>query len=109
MISTRFRSTDWKNFFRKNGPGEIKSERYRGWNEQLDSLLKVFSVSGKITGGPRGEGFYAVLSEDTTDDPEIQKALMAGAIDKFRSYALPDCRCRVGFHWKCKIHKTWRG
>ncbi len=104
-----FCGTDWKHFFDKNGAGEIVWEKYRGWNEQQNSLAKVFSVFGKIKGGPRGEGFYAAWSTDDTDNHEIQKSSMKEAIERFRSYALPDCRCRMGWHWKCGIHKNWKG
>jgi hypothetical protein len=109
MILARIQNTDWRNFFRRNGQGQIESEKYLGWNEQQNSLTKVFSVFGKITGGPRGEGFYGSWSVDDTHDPLIQEVLKASAIEYFRSYALTDCRCRMGLHWKCKIHKRWVG
>ena len=103
------RKIDWRNFFRKNGPGEILSEMSRGWLKQPDSLTSAYIISGKIRGGPRGDGFYAAFVGDDTGDPKKQEELINQAVNYFRSFALPDCRCRIGYHWKCGIHKTWRG
>ena len=101
--------TDWKHFFEKNGVGEIVWRKASGWREQPDDLTCAFIVSGKIAGGPRGEGFYAAWVGDDTSDPVIRGVAEEEANTRFESFALLDCRCRVGYHWKCRIHKNWRG
>jgi hypothetical protein len=101
--------TDWRNYFRKNGLGEIPREMSRGWLEQPDGLISTYVVHGKIRGGPRGEGYYTAYVVDDTGDLKTREMLVNQSVEYFRSFALPDCRCRIGFHWKCGIHKTWRG
>ena len=105
-----FRRTDWKHFFDKNGVGEIVWLKERGWLEHPNCFsTSVFYVSGKIKGGFRGEGFFTVRSVDYEDNQDARNFLSEEAVSRLKSYALPDCRCRMGLHWKCGIHHNWIG
>lgn len=106
------RQTDWKHFFKKNGLGEIKWRKESGWREQPNDLVCVFAVHGEIAGGyrgPCGVGMYAAWKTDATGHPIVRGILEEETGAHFESFALPDCRCRVGLHWKCEIHKNWKG
>ena len=108
MISL-LRQTNWKHFFAKNGPGEIVWKRTRGWLEQPNDLSSAFIVQGQIRGGPRGEGYFAAWNATEDSDPEIRALKELTTLAHFDSYAHEDCRCRMGLHWKCGLHKTWKG
>ena len=103
------RHTDWNHFFDKNGPGEIEWRRASGWQEQPNDLSCAFFVHGRISGGARGMSTYAAWQADDTGDPVVRGIAEEEANKYFESFAHPDCRCRVGFHWKCGIHKSWKG
>ena len=108
----QLRQSDWKHFFAKNGLGEIKWKKVSQWREQHDDTACVLTVSGGIAGGyrgPRCEGLFAAWQTDDTGDLEIREILQKQAESHFHSYAIPICRCRVGYHWKCGIHGNWRG
>ncbi len=105
-----FQATDWRCFFWKNGQGAILEKNFRGWREQQNSLSKVGIWAGRIIGGPRGAGFFATWT--TSDDPEeTEESLQLKAEEaskRFDSFALPQCRCRMGMHWLCSVHHTWK-
>ena len=109
-----WRETDWKNFFRKNGAGEIEWKK-ACWTEQPNYPALAFTVHGRIKGGARGEGIYYACNTDEgwvesgKDAGEFRKIVEDAAVEHFESFAMPDCRCRYGFHWKCGIHGKWRG
>jgi len=115
MIFERFywmvRETDWKHFFKKNGAGEIVFKRIR-WTEQPNDISCAIVVSGEITGGYRGRGglpgMYAAWNTDSGFS-EMSPTIQAVTEQHFQSFTNPDCRCRVGMHWKCGIHGNWRG
>lgn len=106
-------TTNWRNFLRKNGPGEIIWKQWTGWKEQYDSLDLVGNWSGLIKGGVRGpEGigmFYqaATLSRLVSSDKRFREDKMHEVEARLDSYASADCRCRLGWHWKCKVHQNW--
>jgi hypothetical protein len=36
-------------------------------------------------------------------------AKMQQARDFLETFLSPECRCRVGYHWKCRRHGKWCG
>lgn len=64
-----------------------------------------------------GEMFYTVATIDMQaavlqQDPKFlldikeYKERVAGSW--LQTYLAPKCRCKLGWHWGCKVHRTWR-
>ena len=105
------KATDWRNYFRKNGVGTIEWSDGK-WIEQPNSLESAFIIRGEISGGARGlnvKGMFCAYTSLSSFVPQPKTEAQHSARKHFESFASPDCRCRVGLHWKCEIHKTWRG
>ena len=103
------RQTNWTHFLSKNGVGEVKWKKSSGWREQPNNMARFFTIHGQIVGGPRGDGLYAAWIAEDTDNPKLMALGESTVNSHFETYAHPDCRCRMGLHWKCGIHKKWRG
>lgn len=105
-------------FFQANGPREWAHIKFTGFLESPDSDFRVAHWFGVTK--PGDDSYYVSCTVDPNDlfarrsrtDFEAAMAQYAKekeedgrqAIDKF---LLPECRCRLGLHWKCSIHQTW--
>lgn len=106
------RHTNFIAFFSKNGHGVIEGKKFRGWREMPNEVnAKTAFWTARVVGGPRGDGFFATwcYSDGTERGPQelIDKVELASRM--LDLYAGPNCRCRLGFHWKCSLHNSWRG
>jgi len=106
------RHTDILHYFHKNGHGVIEGKKFRGWRELPNEVnAKVATWTARIVGGPRGDGFFATwcYSDGTERGPQEFMDKVELASRMLDLYADPNCRCRLGFHWKCSLHDSWRG
>lgn len=118
----RLRETNWRAFFATNGPGELIDKRFHGFREYYDDDKASCQWSAQITGKNREHlgwaMFYASATVQGSELARVQgewkrsqylrnKAAEAEAL--LESLARADCRCRIGFHWKCAVHHKWVG
>lgn len=118
----RLRETNWKAFFLKNGPGEIIDKRFTGFRDSPYDYVVHGQWIARITGKNREHKGPSMFYTNVTVDGE-QMALARGdwkrsqylrnkcaeAERHLDSFADANCRCRLGFHWKCGIHRKWVG
>jgi hypothetical protein len=105
--------TDWKNYFRGNGPGEVVYKHFTGFRELQNQLAYNAQWITTVKGGlrlPEGNCYYRSITEYDLDVcvqkkwPELVKIKMAEAERAIDLYAEPDCTCRIGFHRRCPHH-----
>lgn len=110
FIRRELRGTDWKHFFRKNGVGAIAWKKIN-WTHNANDIDCLVTVHGEIIGGFRGYGGSGIFMAKMSDNghAELRPTSQNFAEHYFESYALPDCRCRLGRHWKCGIHGSCIG
>lgn len=118
-IAYKLWATNWLAFFSVNGDGEILNKKFRGFKEMPNSLDMSAQWTAMITGklrGPEGYGFYfAAVNIDGLEwsryghQQRFIEEKVANGEKMLASFARPECRCRVGFHWKCAVHKNWEG
>lgn len=111
--------TNYRAFFAVNGVGEILDKKFRGFKENQNSFDVCAQWTAMITGklrGPDGYGFYyAAVTIDGLEwarygnKERFVEEKKANGERMLESFAKPECRCRVGFHWKCAVHNKWEG
>ena len=116
LIWYRMRVTRWKRFFAVNGPREwIAPPHFIGFRELQNERAYQAQWTAQDN---RGEFYYtAVYVNESSFAPVFGSESHAGflkakqdnARESLETYLDPHCRCRVGFHWKCAIHKKWVG
>lgn len=119
----RLRETNWRAFFLTNGPGELINKRFTGFREHCNDFDASGEWIAQITGKNREHRglalYYASVtvrlkelllhpSEMDWQSQYLQKK-SAEAERHLESFARADCRCRLGFHWKCAVHHNWVG
>lgn len=107
--------TDWLAFFKKNGKRCWKWTKERGWFEDSNSVMLKYYAYGEDSKG-RTYVAYAHASPKEcliSRGPHAEKKYLEekrlDALAHLETFLHRDCRCRVGYHWKCKIHGTWKG
>lgn len=115
----RLSVTNWMAFFAVNGPGEILDKRFNGFRESPNDFIVIGQWTARITGKLRGkEGWGVYYSSVAVDDIEwIRNGEIIRSVQEKKdngeqfldSFAKPECRCRVGFHWRCAVHGKWEG
>ena len=106
--------TDWKNYFKGNGPGEVTWEHFTGFKEHQNSMDSSAQWCIKVEGGIRpkcGNTYYVNVTAygmDATkaDTCEEIQSKVLHARERIMLYTDPDCSCRVGFHRRCRRHLT---
>lgn len=80
-----------------------------GWREQQNSLAICNTFTAQ---GDDGEMFYTSVTIDmasasphSLESVKSEKILYAAA--RLGSFLSPECRCRLGPHFKCSVHWTW--
>jgi hypothetical protein len=108
------KQTDWKNYFKTNGPGEVTWKKFTGWKEMPNdwacAAQWIIAVRGGFRGGGSyGDTFYRNITAKRMAAPEAtirMKSKVADAEKVIDLYADPECSCRLGFHRRCKHHGT---
>lgn len=101
----QMRGTDWRRFFQKNGPRQFDEVKFTGWRQSQNELMLHAQIIGHISS--TRDHYYIAASapwdrpKEVLDDRELD---MRASLD---GYLHPDCRCRLGFHWKCSVHYRW--
>lgn len=108
----KLRITKWRLYFKPNGPREWTNAHFTGFRELHDSLdlaaqWVVMTNTGDhyYTACTLSEPIFRFMSKETKAN--YAKAKQDEAERRIYTYLKPECRCRVGFHWKCGIHYTW--
>ena len=109
----QLRATKWKLYFKPNGPREWVDIRFTGFRETQSSLMMIAKWVGMTN---TGDHYYACTTIDCGGEWRFTSkesranwmtAKQGEAETRIQTYIDPQCRCRVGFHWKCGIHYTW--
>ena len=109
----RIRETQWRRFFAVNGPREWKHIRFTGFRHLHDDIAQMGQWIGMTN---TGDHYYMSVKVSDHDlsipfGPESHIGYIAAKVEHARAmldrFLLPECRCRVGFHWKCSIHRKW--
>ena len=107
--------TNWLRYFRKNGKRCWKWTKSKSWMESPNSLSKYYVAYGEDSAGMIYQATASVndLEDLISRGPGARHRLFEdrrlNALAYLETFLNPDCRCRVGLHWKCGIHGTWRG
>ena len=108
------RQTDWKHYFKSNGPGEVTWEHFTGFRELQNSMDSCAQWCIQVKGGIRpecGNTYYVNITaygmnpNEAAASKEIQTKVLQTR-ERIMLYADPDCSCRVGFHSRCRRHLT---
>ena len=106
-------NTQWRKFFKTNGPREWAEIRFTGFRE-TPSSLDLYGCWSGITN--TGDNYCTLVRIDTTGEWRFtskesrgnwQRAKQAEAKKSIETFLDPKCRCRAGFHWKCNVHGGW--
>lgn len=108
------RATQWRRYFKTNGVRVWQELRFTGFRETPD-IPKVYAQWIGTTN--TGEFYFTSVTIDTGygDWKMYGKEgrnnwMLARKRDgklSIDTFLYPECRCRVGFHWKCSLHHTW--
>lgn len=107
------RETQWRLFFKPNGVRTWTDIRFTGFRESQSQLR----LHGQWVGTTNtGELYYTAATIDCCGEWRFtseetrgnwSRAKMNTAKASIETFLDPKCRCRVGFHWKCGIHRKW--
>lgn len=109
------RATNWKLFFNKNGVRTWKWTKDTAWRESPNEMKLVICVYGVDSVGNHfcAYGWADPLAVLISRGPEAKARYLEDkkklCIAHLELFLRPDCRCRVGYHWKCGVHRTWVG
>jgi hypothetical protein len=109
------KDTNWRLFFKKNGPRVWKWTNETEWNKPWFLADMTMSVHGEDSSGNHYGTWVTIepLTMLITRTPEAKERFVEEkrqqCIKHLQTYLNPECRCRVGLHWKCGIHKRWVG
>ncbi len=104
--------TDWKHYFRGNGPGEVTWLKFSEWRESPNYANSCAQWLIRVEGGIRpkmGNTYYRNVTACGMTAVQAEasgqmKAMADHAKDILMLYAEPDCTCRLGYHRKCPHH-----
>ena len=114
----RLLHTEWRNYFSSNGERTWKYIDFMGPAEAPGNSRVIVGFWRGVDSAGRMYSMGVALDQDSQllsrRDPseaarnlwEIKKKSSRELIERF---LLPECRCRVGYHWRCPIHWTWNG
>lgn len=118
----RVQETNWRAFFATNGPGELIDKRFRSFKEHHDEYKASCQWTAQITGKNREhrgpaifyasatvEGRELAIADGDWKRSQYLRNKVAESESRLESFARADCRCRLGFHWKCAVHHNWVG
>lgn len=111
----RVRDTQWRRYFAKNGERTWVDDyvRFTGWRETQNELAVAAHWTGVTN---TGDHYYTSTRVELQDlnfyqfADSRQRMLHAKAQNAraaLETFLNPECRCRAGYHWKCKIHHRW--
>ena len=113
LIFYRLRATKWRLYFKPNGPREWMYINFIGFREQPSDLNLCAQWIGTTN---TGDMYYTTTTIDSGGEwrfaskesranwMRAKEEICRQGIERFLD---PSCRCRVGYHWKCPIHRTW--
>jgi hypothetical protein len=111
------KQTDWRHYFKGNGPGEVVWKHFTGFRELQNQLAYNAQWRTTLVGGirpPQGNDYYRSITESELDMcveknwSERVKIKIAEAEVAIDLYAKPDCTCRIGYHRRCPHHFNTR-
>jgi hypothetical protein len=108
--------SNWRSFFKKNGVRVWSYLRFSGFKESQSDLTLWGQWHGRTNTGD----LYSVMTSIDTESNIWEAHGESGrnnfalskqqiAKDRIDTFLNPECRCRLGFHWKCGIHHRWLG
>src|ERR1035437_3528679 len=100
----------WKRYFALGTRAKWTDVKLTGWQElPTNPSTKVFQVVGIAD---TKEMFYTIAEVEQT--PFYQRGgndllhfltiKQKSTREQLDTYLNPQCRCKVGFHWKCPVH-----
>ena len=98
---------DWRHFFDKNGERTfVEGCKWSCWMHQQSST-DLYGIWSAVASDGR---MYASWTSVTAEAPDSERAMkFEESLRYIKTFLDPDCRCRVGLHWKCGVHGNWRG
>lgn len=99
-----------KNFFRRPLHTEWKKEPWHRVCEVPSNVSTDMVSCMGITN--TGEMFFTQAFVDFELNEQLRESLVDAAKKGTRvsleSYLSPKCRCQIGPHWRCSVHKNWK-
>ncbi len=99
-----------RNFFRRPRHTQWKKEP---WHRVCEIPTNVSTDMVSCLGITNtGEMFFTQAFVDYDPNESIRASLIDAEKYNTRkaleSYLSPSCRCQVGRHWRCSVHKNWK-
>lgn len=109
----------WTRYFAKGYRKGWTETKNRGWKQSPNEPMSYCQLIGTASGTPFGDEMFCAQ----TGVDESSVLMMRGEIERERfmrlkiksceyhlnSFLDPECRCKVGWHWKCELHHVWNG
>jgi hypothetical protein len=108
------KQTDWKHYFKGNGPGKVVWKHFTGFEESQNSVIVaaqwIVTVKGGLRNPLEGNMYYRTITVYDLENNwrELAKIKVAEAERAIDLYVESDCTCRIGFHRRCPHHFNTR-